>query len=190
VTVQEVKERILPALNDQFADRLDMGKTVLELKLNLRKRIEADKKAEIERFRRQAVINQMTDKNDFDVPQVMLESYLKGAVKEYKQQLPDADENQLREKYRPVGIRTIRWHLIFHRLARQEQIEVLPSDTENWIKRFADNYRMDVAKAKEVLARTGKADEVKDSILEEKVLDFLLEKTDVTEMVTEAKEGK
>ena len=59
------------------------------------------------------------------------------------------------------------------RLAELENIEVMPSDTEAWIKEFADRYQMEPDKAKEVLSKAGKFDEIRDSILEEKVVDFL-----------------
>ena len=86
------------------------------------------------------------------------------------------DEKEIREKYRPMGIATVRWYLMYHRLSVLEKIEVSAEDTEKWIKTFAENYRMEFDKAKEILAQTGKANEIKDGILEEKVLEFLLSK--------------
>ena len=105
------------------------------------------------------------------------------------QNQPDVKEEEIRERYRPLGVNAVKWYLLYHRLAKQETIEVSKDDTEKWIERFAENYRMEVAQAKQILAKTGRADEIKDGILEEKVVDFLLSKAEVEEVTIENKEG-
>ncbi len=174
--VKEVKERILPELTDDFAKQTNMATTMLELKLNLRKNLEKEKEAEIARHQKKIIVDQMSEMNNFDVPETMVDTYLKNVVDEQKQKNDKVDEGEIREKFHPIGVSTVRWYLLYHRLAVQEKIEVSPEDTENWIKRFAEQYRMDVGKAKEILAKTGRANEIKDGLLEEKVLDFLISK--------------
>ncbi len=178
VTVREIKEKVPPVLNDDFARQTGQAETLLELRLNIRKQLEAAAKADLVKVNKKALIGQVVDQNAIDVPESMLESYINGVIEDYKQNAAKFDEKEIRSKYRPIGIRAVRWYLLFHRLAEQEKIEVSTEDTENWIKRFAENYRIDIPKAKEVLAKTGKSGEIKDGILEEKVLDFLMSKTD------------
>ncbi|MEE9441240.1 MAG: trigger factor [candidate division Zixibacteria bacterium] len=188
-TVKEVKVRILPELNDDFAKRLGLEETFLEFKINLRKRMEAERKTELLRIQKRDIIDQIVEKNEFDVPEAMLESYFKNIIKDMKQQNQEVDEKEIREKYRPIGINSAKWYLLYHRLAVLEKIEVSAEDTENWIKRFAESYRMEFDKAKEILTQTGKAAEIKDGILEDKVIEFLLSKTDTDQKSKETKEG-
>ena len=115
---------------------------------------------EQQRSHKKMLVDQVVAQNPMDVPESMVASYLEGVVKDFKQNKPDADENEIREKYHPVGVNAVKWYLLFHRLALQEKIEVSKEDTEKWIERFAENYRMEVAQAKEILAKTGKADEI------------------------------
>ena len=75
-----------------------------------------------------------------------------------------------------MAVNGIRWSLLTNKIMTDEKIEVLPEDSEKWIKRFADNYNMDMAKAKEVLAGTGRIQELRNSILDEKLIEFLLSK--------------
>lgn len=177
-TVKEVKERVLPELNDEFAKQTTMGETILELKLKIRENMQKEVEAEIARARKKEIVDQIVELNDFDVPDTMVDSYLAGVVKEHQQQDPKADGKEIREKFHSTGVNTVRWYLIYHRLAVQEKIEVSPEDTEKWIKNFADTYHMDVDKAKEILAKTGRAEDIKDGLLEEKVLDFLADKAE------------
>jgi len=179
VKIKEVKERILPLINDGFAKLVGFEGTFLELKLDIRRRLEMDVRADAARMRRRSVIDQVVNGNPIVVPEAMVESYLNGVVEDHRKNKLEFEEKEVREKYRPLGVNAVRWHLLYHRLAEQENIEVSSEDTENWTSRFADNYRMDVAKARELLAKSGKAEEIKDGILEDKVVDFLLSKTEV-----------
>jgi trigger factor len=176
ITVKEIKERVLPQLNDDFAKLLGQGETLLELKLKVREQLNANLQEDIKRSVKKQMIDQIVEQNAIDVPEIMMESYLKNVIEDYKKDGSDFDEAELREKYRPISVNAIRWYLLYHRMAQQEKVEVSPEDTENWVKRFAENYRMDVPKAKELLAKTGKASEIRDGILEEKVLEFLMSK--------------
>ncbi|MFH1701257.1 MAG: trigger factor [Candidatus Zixiibacteriota bacterium] len=188
-TVKEVKEKILPELNDDFAKRLGLGETYLEFKINLRKRMEAERRAELLRKQKRDIVDQVVDKNEFDVPEAMLDSYFKNVIEDIKRQNQDVDEKEIREKYRPIGINTVKWYLLYHRLAVLEKIEVSAEDTEKWIKSFAESYRMEFGKAKEILTQTGKSEEIKDGILEDKVIEFLLSKTNSGQESKETKEG-
>ena len=70
----------------------------------------------------------------------------------------------------------MQWDILWRSLADQEKIEVLPEDTENWIKGFAAYHKITQEQATESLRQGGKIQELRDSIHEEKVLDFLTEK--------------
>lgn len=176
VEVKEVKERIMSPLNDDFAKLSGLGETLLEMKLNIRKRLQAElETANLQTIKKQ-IVDQILEKNRFDVPEVMLEAYFKNLKIEHEQNKIEYDEQELRTRYRETGQNSIRWFLLFHRLAQQEKIEVSTEDTEQWIKKFADNYKLEIAQAKEILAKTGKSAEIRDGILEEKVIGLLTEK--------------
>jgi trigger factor len=174
--VTAVKERILPEFNDALAKQTKMAETVLEFRLKVREQLEKEKK-DIEKNRmRQETITQMVEKNRFDIPEAMLKEYLDAAVQDVKKQYPDASEEEIRQSYTEPGRNQMRWNFLYHELAEQEKIEVLPSDTEKWINGFAETNNVTAEQAKQLLARDNRAKNLLESLLEEKVLDFLLEK--------------
>ena len=174
--VKEVKERILPELTDAFAARVDENlATMLELKLKVREDLEKQKKFDQEKWKSNETQRQFLEKNQIDVPDSMVEHYLDNMMEEFKKQKQEIDENS-REQYRPTAVNGIRWSLLTNKIMADEKIEVLPEDTEKWIKRFADNYNMDMEKAKEVLSSSGRIQEIRNSILDEKIIEFLLSK--------------
>ena len=179
ISVRQVSERMLPEVNDAFAKATKQAETLLELRLKVRQELQQRLDREQERHKRGQIITQICDKNQIPVPEAFLNDYLSRVTEDFRQRYKDVKDEDIHKNYREVGLKTIRWNLLYSRLCQMEKIEVLPSDTEKRIKRFADNYQMTMEQAKEALRRSGSAEEIRDSILEEKVLDFLSEKTRV-----------
>ncbi len=190
IAVKEVKERVLPAVNNDFARQTGGGETVLELRMNIRKKVEEDMRSDIRKGNKRQLLDQLVEKNPVDAPESMVESYLTSLVKDVQENEKDVDEKEIRDKYRPLARHAVKWYLLYHRLAMQEKIETSAADIENWTKRFADNYHMDTARATELLAKSGRGDEIKDGILEEKVVDFLQARATVKKVPLKNKEGR
>lgn len=171
-----VKERLLPEFNDGLAKQTGMAETALEFRLKIREQLEKERK-DVERNRlKQETIKQLIEKNEFDIPESMLTEYLDAAVQDVKKQYPDANEEEVRQSYQEPGKSQMRWNFLYHELAEQEKIEVLPSDTENWINGFAQSNNVTPEQAKQLLAQDNRSRNLIESLLEEKVLDFLLGK--------------
>ena len=177
--VKEVKERILPEINDAFAKQTKQAETALELRMKIRSEIQHQKEDSLKRAKRQQIIGQMCTRNAIDVPSGMLDRYLDGVVEDIKKEGKSFDEAEVRKHYRPIGVDSIRWHLLTHRLAELENIRVEGSDLEAFVKRFADGYEMTSEEAKKVLTQSGRLNDIRESILEDKVLDFLTAKAKV-----------
>jgi trigger factor len=190
--VVSVSEKILPEISDSFAKMVTSIETMLELKLKIREDIKKQKEIEHNKWERNQISRQIVEKNQILVPEGMIQNYLDSMVEDYKKNYKLSDESVVREHYRPVAIEAIKWHLLSNRLAEQEKIEVLPTDTENWINGFAERYRMEIDKAKEILSKSGRIQEIRDTISEDKIFDFLLSKVayipfDKTEETVQAK---
>jgi len=178
VRVKSVNERIMPEVNDAFAKSTGQAETALELRLKIRQALLRQKEDGQRRRHRREIVDQLCDLNAIPVPNGVLAEYLDGVVEDYRKQGMQFDEAEVKERYRPMGIKTMRWDLLWHHLAEQEKIEVSSQDTENWIKGFAAYNGMDAAKAKDVLEKSGKVQQVRESVLEDKVLDFLINRAE------------
>jgi len=172
--VKEIKEKLLPDIDDAFSKSVADAVTVLELRLKAREEIKRQKEdGQNKRFKSE-VIRQMAEINKVPVPETMVEHYLHNVIEDLNKQKAQFDEKEIRRMYGPIGEETIRWQMLFHKLAEQEKIEVLPSDTEKVINRMAEAYKITMEQAKAALARSGRIEDIKDSLLEEKVLDLLV----------------
>ena len=163
-------------MTDAFAKSTGEAETVLELRMKIREQIKLQKTDELNRAHRNQVIAQVCDKNNIPIPRAMIDEYLNNVVEDFKKQYKDINEEEIRKNYEPVGTNTLRWNFLLHHLAKQENIEVLPSDTENLIKKFADNYKITIEQAREGLQKSGNIADLRESLLEDKVIDFLVSK--------------
>jgi len=174
--VKSVNERILPPVDDAFAKRTGLGETALEFKLKAREKLLQEKQALQRREHRREIVDLVCSRNEVPIPSGPINEYLDKLVKDFQEQGEEFDEPKLREQYFPVGVKSMRWDLLWRKLVEQEKIEVLPEDTENWIKGFAAYHNVTVDQARESLRKAGKMRELRDSILEDKVVNFLLAK--------------
>ncbi len=172
--VKSVNEREMPELDDAFAKRTKQAETALELKVKVRENIQQQKDDNENRVHKRDVMRLMVEKNQIPIPETFVNEYLDSMLEDMKKSDQEFDEKEVREKYRPVGIESMRWDMIWHTLAEQQSIEVLEEDTENWIKGFAGHNNTTVEQARTVLNQSGRVNQLRESMLEGKVLDFLI----------------
>ncbi|HVP07577.1 MAG TPA: trigger factor [Candidatus Acidoferrum sp.] len=187
-TVKAVKERILPEIDDAFAKQTGMAETALELKLKIRDNLRLQKADSQRKIQAREIVHQMCEFNPVLIPEGMIKEYLDWVVEDFKKTYTGVNEEEIRKDYRQTGIDSMRWDLVFHKLAEQEKLEVSASDTENWISGFAVRNNMTPEQATEALSKSGKASNLRESLLEEKVLDFLMSKAEKTTTAPPKKE--
>lgn len=181
VKVKEIKEKILPFLNDDFAKSVGNFQTLLELRLKVRENIQKSLEQEAEKELKNELAAKIVEKNDFTVPEVMLNSYLDYVVQEVKRRHPEADDKEIRERNKAGGLARIKWEFIFHQIAKQEKIQVSQADIDERIKQFASAYNLPEDQARQYLSSEKRIRDLQDSIIEEKVLDLLLKEAKIKE---------
>lgn len=175
-TVKTIKHLNLVELNEEFFKQFDPSVTTVEqFKEKLRSDIQARKTKESGDSLREETIKEVIDKNRFDLPEAMVERYLERLVEDMKQNSKEkVDEEEIRNQYRAVGIRQIRWDLLFHEIAEKENIRVEQPDIDTWLQRFADNYKMTLEEARKTITENRRIADLKETILENKVIDFII----------------
>ncbi|MCD6162062.1 MAG: trigger factor [candidate division Zixibacteria bacterium] len=178
--VKEVKEKKLPPLDDEFAKNYLQVDTVEELKKTIKESLikKADDDADISL--KSSIIKYTVENNKFEVPESLVEKYVESVTEDFKKKNKDVDELELRQSCRPMGEDFYRWQFIYLEIAEKESIKVTESDRTEWIEQFAKAYNMSEKVARETLGRAGKFDDIDDSLLEKKVLDFIKDNSNIT----------
>src|SRR5436853_7182870 len=82
VTLREIKEKVLPAVDDAFANKLLPGKSLAELRHTIEHDLEHEKEHEVERTKEAQIVKYLHDKIQFDLPPSLLRNETKRALTE------------------------------------------------------------------------------------------------------------
>jgi trigger factor len=181
IKVKQIKEKVLPEVNEDFAKMVGGYKDLTELKTKIEEGLVKRAIEESEKNLKDKVINQVVKLNLFEVPETVLNFYLDSLTEDLKKKYKNVDEAKIREDYKEIGSAQIRWDYLFHKIAEKEKIEVNKEEIEEWSKKFAQDYKMEKEEAEKLLATPQSVKRIRGNILEEKVVDFLLKNAVIKE---------
>ena len=177
--LKEVKKRNLPELNDELVAKVSSHKTVEEFREMLKGNLEQQAESEAVKTLRSELIKRVVEANSFDVPISLLNKYLDSVVEEHKSSGENVDENAIRSQFRQMGENLIRWNFLYYEIARAEEITVTTEDRKKWVHDFAVTHNLTEERAREFLGQSRRASQIDDSIIEGKVLEFLMGNSEV-----------
>lgn len=188
VKIKEIKEKILPPLDDEFAKDLGDYSSLEELRAKLKGEIEKEKELVLERHLKDQVVDQLLQANSFDVPEIMVDDQAKTLVSNTKLRLAtqgvdlknlNVSEEKLQEDYREMAKRQVRTFLILEKIASQEGISATDEETEERLKQISDRTHQKFDVVKRYYEKNGLIPELKAEIITDKTLNFLLQKAEI-----------
>ncbi len=189
VKIKEIKEKILPILDDEFAKDLGDYSSLEELKDKLKQEIEREKKLALERQLKDQMVDQLLQKNTFEVPESLVEEQTKTLVSDTKLRLATQgikidtlgiSEEKLQEDYREAAMRQVRTFLILEKIAGQEGITVTDEEVEDRFREISERTHQKFDVVKRYYEKNGLIPEVKAGIMNEKTLNLLLQKANIS----------
>ena len=188
VKIKEIKEKILPVLDDEFAKDLGDYSSLEELKTKLRGEIEKEKELALERQLKDQVVDQLLEANPFEVPESLVEEQAKALFSDLKLRLAaqgvdlknlGVTEEKLQGDYKAMAQKQVKTFLILEKIASQEGIAVTDEEADERLKEMAERMHQKFDVVKRYYEKNGLLPEVKAGILRDKTLHFLLEKANV-----------
>ena len=175
IRIKSVQREELPELNDEFAGEINEEfKSVEDLRKATREHLEHNYKMESENRFYQDLMQKLLEENSFDIPQTLVDNYLRHIVADVKRRDPNAKEEAIRQHYQNEAEFTIKIHYLKEKIAKVEKIEV----SENDINTFVDELKDE--KVREFYEKNPQMlDQVKEDILQKKINDFLLKSTKI-----------
>lgn len=200
VNLVEIKKLDLPELNDDFAKNLGTGiHTLDELTDKVKSELIAREEEKADQDVKKQLLDKLSEKVDFELPESLVESDLNLAFENIRQSLirsgsnmekAGLDEDKLREEIRPASEKRVKETLILMEIARQNEIVVGEADLAERFREMA----LSMGQSPEVLRNYYEANNIletfKDRLLEEKVLNFLVESANITEIDTKLSDEK
>ena len=165
VKVNEVKETVLPELDDEFAKDVSEFDTLDEYKASLRADIEKRKTETAENEFKSAALQKAVDNMEVEVPAVMIDEQVDRVCEDYARNcamqgfefgqylgMMGMDENTFRAMMRPNAAAEVRTQIFLEACAEAEGIEIADEDIEKEYVIAAEAYSMEVEKLKEAIS--------------------------------------
>jgi len=183
LTIKSVKEKKLPALDDEFAKDCGPYNSLQEIKDKLRDGMEQALKREIEDTYKDTIIKRIVETHHFDLPETLVERELEAIIRQHVQQRKAAaqespgteDLTSLRHEHRNEAARRVKLGLVLEAIAEKEGLTVTQDNFNAEIMRLASELKMPAADLVKMVKAGGQEsiDELRTRILADKALDFV-----------------
>ncbi|MDQ6861700.1 MAG: trigger factor [Verrucomicrobiota bacterium] len=182
VTLDEIKEKVLPPVDDALAAKLLPGKNVEELRHTVEHSLENEKGHEVERAKESGIIRYLHEHISFDLPPALLKNETRRALNELvhrnrERGVPDemlkGKEKELIEGAGSLAANRLKTNFILQRIAEREKIEVTREELQERIREQAQQYNVPLEKMRKELQEHDRLDGLAEEVLLGKTLEFL-----------------
>jgi len=179
VTLNDVKRRVLPPLDDAFAREIGDFDSVAALTQTVREDLDRHAVREADAEVRQRLLDELASANPFDVPPSWVTQLVSAYGEAY--QLPEADRPRFETEFRAMAERQVRRDLIIETIARRETLTATEADLDERIADAAKERKTTPSALYASLQKAGRLKEMERGITEEKVFKWLLANNTVEE---------
>ena len=165
VKVNEIKQKQLPELNDDFAKEANHHgtETLADLRAHIEEDLLEEKTAKAQDAFGNELLTRVVDATEIEIPEVLIEEETDTLVEDFKNriaqqgfnfeqftQITGQTEKELREQMRLDATGKVKVRLILDQIAKEEKIEVTPEEVELEYGAIAQQYNMELARVKEL----------------------------------------
>ena len=187
VKVSEIKRKILPPLDDEFAKDISEFDTLDEFKRDLAEKMKERKAAEAEGKREAVLVEKAAQNAEVDIPDVMIEREIdrmvhllenrlrfQGMNLQLYYQLTGRDEASARAEMREEARRNVLNRLVLEAIAKAEGLEATEEDLQAELDRLAEVYNRPAGDLREMFSADGYLEELKSDLRIRKAVKFLV----------------
>ena len=183
VKVHAIKQKSLPELNQEFAQKLGEFTGVDEVRRRIREQIESERQRQAEHEAKDKLVAELIRRNDFEVPEALIERQIDIRLERglralaaqglTTEQMKKMDMNRRRGGQRVQAIHDVKASLLLEKVADEENIQVSDEQLDQEVESLAKQTKQTVEAVRARLTRDGGLDRIRSRIRNEKTLEFL-----------------
>ena len=189
VTVSDVKEKVLPNLDDEFAKDVGNFQTLVELRADIHSKLQKAMKDRAETAVAEQVVLRLNELNPGDVPSSlvdaqarMMEQEFAMQVRRFNQRFTQAQADSVLGQIRIDAEKKVRAGLVMAAIAKKNEFKVTEEDIEKGLLELSEETGKNVNKLRVEYREKQKRDVLVGMILEDKILDFIEGKAKITDL--------
>ena len=189
VKVHEVKEKEVPALDDEFAKDVSEFDTLKDLKADLKKKITEERQKAANQAFEDALMEQVAANITADIPDAMVENQARQFLDNFKMQIAQQgipydqylkmtgmEESKLLADAKEPAERQVRMDLAMAAIIKAENLEATDEEVEAEFQKLADQYNMDLEMVKKYL----QPEQIRDQVISRKAVAVVVDSATAT----------
>jgi trigger factor len=193
VTINEVAEKKLPEINDNFATEMGDFETLAVLKERIGLNIKADIDQRNGQRLEAALVQGLLSINEFEVPPSMIGSYVEQLIRDQEERggrpVPEEERQKAREGLRSGAEFAIKRWFLQDAVAGQESLTVSDEDYEAHLQRLAEKDEVELETVKQSIKRAKAEGRIREDLMHRKVFDFLKAEAKIKEEAVPQTQG-
>ena len=186
VKVKEIKEKVLPELDDDFAQDVSDFDTLAEYKDDLKNKIADRKSREAKAKQEDEAIAKIIETSKMDIPDAMVDTQVNRMVEDFAQRLQQQGlsveqyfqytgmtADKIMEEMKPEAVKRIQSRLVLEAVVKAENIETSDEEFEAELKKMAEAYKMELDQIKEFMGDYEKK-QIKEDLAIQKAVDVIV----------------
>jgi trigger factor len=186
VNLRDIKERILPTLDDEFAKDVGSFQTLVELRADVHTRLQKMLKDRADSALAEQIVEKLNERNPLDVPPSlveqqcrMMEMELLQSARRAGQRISPDDFAKVHGQVHADAEKKVRAGLLMGAIAKKLDVKVTDQDIQKGLEELAAETGKNVAKVRAEYNEPQKRQILVGMILEDKVLDVIEGKANI-----------
>jgi trigger factor len=178
VTLEEVKRKSAPALDDTFAREVGDFDSLDALRTAVRTDLEEHAKRDADAQVRQSLLDSVAEANPFDVPPSWVSRMIDAYMQAY--QIPEEQRETFAAEFAAVAEKQVRRDMLIDAIAAEQKLTATEKDVDDRVGKVAEQRKTDPGQVYAQLQKAGRLPEIERSITEENVFEWLTARNEVT----------
>ncbi len=192
VTLKDIKIKIFPDLDDEFAKDVSEFDSLDELKNDIRRKLEDSNLEREKRETEDKLLEEVAENSEIDIPEVMINREIDSMIKDFESRLKyqgltlsayldytGITEEEMRNNMRETAIKRVKLFLVMNKISEVEQIEASEDEISTKANEIANAYSpTESQKLADMLVKTQR-DSIVSDIKRNKVVDLLMQKSEI-----------
>jgi len=195
VTLNEIRQEVLPPIDDALAKKAGQYENLDDLKKVILDNLEQGYAKRTEQEMQEQVFTELISRSDFEVPDAMVDMELEGiveeAVRSFSYRNVDMEDlgltrESIAEKYRDLAVKQVKRHVLLGKLIDQEGLEASDEELEAGLNEMAQNFQQPVEEIKRYYDQNkDKLEFFKHTLLEKKAIKLIIENSKIEDVEPE-----
>ena len=187
-TVNAIKKKTAPELNDEFARELSQEfQTLDDLKKRMREGLEAERQRDVSQELKHKLLDKLIERHDFPVPEILVQHEVDNRLERglralaaqgmRTEDMKRMDFRRLRAGQRDFAIKQVKSDLLLAKIAEAENIDVGDDEIHREVQLLAQQMKQTPEALYQKYSEDGTLNEIKSRMRVAKTLDFLYNKS-------------